>query len=208
MKNILICLVILVIIFGGGGGYFYIKNIREEARIEKIKEGWYVEITEEYINIRDNSHTNANILGKALNGEVYEVLDMNFDNSAYFWYKIEYKGKEAWIASKRSKPYVNDVNNPTDILTPIIKYHEDIYKVVSINDINYKHLEVIEDRDDYEITHVVYHEYKPKEFKDQYWILYTIKDAAGKSSSKLQKIEFEEKPNEEEVLDFDDYVRE
>lgn len=205
MKNTVICLVIAVVIFGGIGGYFFIKNSREEARLEEIKKGWYVEITNEYINVRDDAHANANLLGTVNQGEIYEVLDMNFDNTAYYWYKIVYNGTEAWIASRRKNPYVNDYNNPTDIAVPVIKYYEDVYKVVSIDDINYKHLEVVEDRDEYEITHVVYHEYKPSEYIDQYWILYTVTDAAGKSSSKLQKIEFEEKPSEDKVLDFDDY---
>lgn len=205
MKNTVICLVIAVVIFGGIGGYFFIKNSREEARLEEIKKGWYVEITNEYINVRDDAHANANLLGTVNQGEIYEVLDMNFDNTAYYWYKIVYNGTEAWIASRRKNPYVNDYNNPTDIAVPVIKYYEDVYKVVSIDDINYKHLEVVEDRDEYEITHVVYHEYKPSEHIDQYWILYTVTDAAGKSSSKLQKIEFEEKPSEDKVLDFDDY---
>ena len=97
------------------------------------------------------------------------------------------------------------MNNPNDIATPVIKYYDDVYKVVSIDDINYKHLEVVEDTDDYEITHIVYHEVKKSEFIDQYWILYTITDGAGKSSSKLQKIEFEEKPDESEVTDFSEY---
>ena len=185
--------------------YRQFKDIKEEARIERIKKGWYVEIKEEYINVRDDAHTNANELGKVNQGEIYEVLDMNFDNSAYYWYKIDFNGTEAWIASKRNRPFVNDYNNPTDIAVPVIKYYEDVYKVVSIDDINYKHLEIVEDRDEYEITHFVYHELVPSEHKDQYWILYTITDAAGKSSSKLQKIEFEERPSEEDVKDFSEY---
>ena len=205
MKNMLICFIILVLIFGGVGGYWYIKKINEEARIEEIKKGWYVEITSEYINVRDDAHANANLLGKVLEGEVYEVLDMNFDNISYYWYKIDYNGNDAWIASKRKSPYLKDFNNPTDIATPIIKYYDDVYKVVNIDEINYKHLEVVEDRDEYEITHVVYHEVVPSKHIDQYWIEYTITDASGKSSSKLQKIEFEELPSEEEVIDFDEY---
>lgn len=205
MKNMFICFVILVLIFGGVGGYFVIKKVKEEARIEEIKKGWYVEITSEYINVRDDAHANANSLGKVYEGEVYEVLDMNFDNISYYWYKIDYKGNEAWIASKRKSPYLKDYNNPTDIAIPIIKYYDDVYNVVNISEINYKHLEVVEDRDEYEITHKVYHEVVPSKYIDQYWIEYTITDAAGKSSSKLQKIEFEENPSEDDVIDFDEY---
>lgn len=50
------------------------------------------------------------------------------------------------------------MNNPEDIATPIIKFKENVYKVVSINDINYNHLETWDDKDDYKITHIVYHE--------------------------------------------------
>lgn len=207
MKNVLICLLIVVVLFGGVGGYIVIKNLKEEARIEEIKKGWYVEITNDYINVRDDAHANANLLGTVKEGEVFKVLDMNFDNTSYYWYKIEYKKGEAWIASKRKAPFVNDYNNPTDIAVPEIKFQDNIYKVVSIDDINYKHLEVVEDRDEYEITHEIYHEVKKSEYIDQYWIYYTITDAAGKSSSKLQKIEFEEEPSEDEVLDFDDLER-
>ena len=205
MKNFMVCFLILIIIFGGVGGYMYFKKIKEDARIEEIKKGWYIEVTSEYINVRTDANTSSETIGKALEGEVYEVLDINLNSNSYYWYKIDFNGEEAWVASHKKKPYVNDVNNPTDIATPVIKYYDDVYKVVSINDINYKHLEVVEDREDYKITHIVYHEYVPSEFKDQYWILYTITDASGKSSSKLQKIEFEERPNEEEVVDFSEY---
>ena len=205
MKKVAICFMFLIIIVGGVAGYFFIKDLKEKGRIEEIKKGWYVEITSEYINVRDDAHANANALGKVLEGEVYEVLDMNFDNNSYYWYKIDYKGNEAWIASKRKSPYLKDYNNPTDIAVPVIKYYEDVYNVVSIDEINYIHLEVVEDRDEYEITHVIYHEVVPSKHIDQYWIEYTITDAAGKSSSKLQKIEFEEEPNEEDVIDFAEY---
>ena len=203
----IICLLIVVVLFGGVGGYIVIKNAREKAKIEEIKKGWYVEITNEYINVRDDAHANANLLGTVNKGEVYKVLDMNFDNTAYYWYKIEYNDSEAQIASRRKSPYVNDFNNPTDIAIPEVKFEENVYKVVSIDDINYKHLEVVEDRDEYEITHEIYHEVKKSENIEQYWIYYTITDAAGKSSSKLQKIEFEETPSEEDVLDFNDLER-
>lgn len=205
MKNAVICILIITVIFGGVGGYFIIGNIKEKARIEEIKKGWYVEVTEEYIKVRQEPKTSSKELGKVEKGEIFEVLDINFESNSYYWYKINYDGEEAWIASNKKKPWVNDVNNPVDIAVPVIKYYDDVYSVVSIDDINYKHLEIIEDKEDYEITHVVYHEVVPSEHKDQYWILYTITDAAGKSSSKLQKIEFAEKPNESEVIDFSEY---
>jgi hypothetical protein len=52
------------------------------------------------------------------------------------------------------------------------------------------------------ITHIVYHEVDALRGIDQYWIKYTITDASGKYSSKTQKIEFENKPSEDEVTSF------
>jgi len=206
MKKFLIFLLIICLIAGGIGGFIYFKNIKEKERIEEIKKGWYVEIIhKDPINVRSEASTNGKELGKVEKGEIYKVLDVDMDSSAYYWYKIEYKDTIGWIASGKKIHWVNDVNNPNDIATPIIKYYDDVYKVVSINDISYDHLEIVEDTDDYEITHIVYHEVNRSKFIDQYWILYTITDGAGKSSSKLQKIEFEEVPNEELVTDFGEY---
>ena len=207
MKNFRICILIIILILGGVGGYTYYKNFKEKERIEEIKKGWYIEIISDSINIRTKPNRNSSSLGNAKKGEVYKVLDVNLDNTSLFWYQVEYGKKTAWIASKRTSPWVKDVNNPNDIATPIIKFKENTYKVFSINDINYKHLEIIEDTDDYEITHVVYHEVDLSRQIDQYWILYTITDGAGKSSSKMQKIEFDETPLESQVLDFSKYKR-
>ena len=207
MKKAMVWFFIICLVVGGIAGYFYMKDLKEKERIEEIKKGWYVEIIyEDPINVRDMPSTSGKELGQVEKGEIYKVLDVNMENSSYYWYKIEYEDYvEAWIASGRKIHWVDDVNNPNDIAVPVIKYYDDVYKVVSIDDINYKHLEVIEDTKDYEISHVIYHEVKKSEFIDQYWILYTITDGAGKTSSKLQKIEFEITPEENEVLDFSEY---
>ena len=206
MKKFFVWLIIIGVIVGSVFGYFKFKELKEKERIKEIKKGWYVEITYDTpINVRTNPKTNAEAIGKVNKGEVYKVLDVNMESSAYYWYKIEFEDTEGWIASGKKIHWVKDVNNPNDIATPVIKYYDDVYKVVSIKDINYKHLEIVEDTDKYEITHIVYHEVKKSEFIDQYWILYTITDGADKSSSKLQKIEFEEKPDESEVVDFKEY---
>ena len=203
MKNFGICMALLFILFGSIGGYFLIRNITENKRIEKIKKGWYVEIIYDLpINIRDIPSAKGESLGFVKKGEIYKVLDINNESKVYNWYKIEFKDGTGWIASGKAKHWVNDVNNPNDIAVPEIRYSENVYKVVSINDINYKHLEVIEDTDVYTITHEVYHEVDPTRYIDQYWIKYTITDGAGKSSSKLQRIEFEETPDESKVSDF------
>lgn len=198
----------LLLVGIGIGGYFVIKNIQNKKYIEEVKKGWYVEIIHEQpINVRDMPSTDGESLGKVKKGEFYKVLDVNTESKIYYWYKIEYKGDEGWIASGKKVHWVKDINNPNDIADPVIKYYDDVYKVVSIDDINYKHLEVIEDSDKYTITHKIYHEVNPTEGIDQYWIEYTIVDGAGKSSSKLQKIEFAERPDESKVLDFTEYKR-
>ncbi len=208
MKNFWLCLILLLILVGSVGGYIGIKTIKENKRLAEIKKGWYVEIThEEPINVRSKPNSKGEKIGEVKKGEIYKALEVDTENSIYYWYKIEYKDTVGWIASGKKVHWLIDHNNTIDIAVPYVKFKENVYKVVSIDDINYKHLEVVEDTDDYEITHVVYHEVKPSEFIDQYWILYTITDGAGKSSSKMQKIEFEERPDESRVKDFLDYKK-
>ena len=200
MKKLFIFLILVGL---GVLGYYGIKKIKHDKYVEEVKKGWHVVITyDQPINVRSIPSTDGESLGKVKKGEVYKVLDINYEGKIYYWYKIEYKGEPGWIASGKKNHWVDDVGNPNDIADPVIKYYDSVYKVVSIDDINYKHLEVVEDSNKYEITHKVYHEVNPAENIDQYWIEYTIVDGAGKSSSKLQKIEFEERPDESRVTDF------
>ncbi len=206
MKSLLLLLVIGLIV----AGVIFFKDFKEKRRIAEIKKGWYIEVTHyEPINIREKNDIHSKLLGTAEIGSVYKVLDADATSSStLYWYKVDYDGTEAWIASNKRKPWVKDVNNPIDIVTPTVKFESNILYVPTIDDINYKHLEVVEDSDDYEITHVVYHEVKDSEFTgrvDQYWILYTITDGTGKHSSKMQQVIFDINPDESRVLDFEDY---
>ena len=196
---------ILIVVLVIACGVLIFLRIKEKKRIENIKKGWYIEITSDYINVRNEPDRNSALLGKVKKGEVYKAVDFKESAGSLYWYKIEFEKKEAWVGTSKTKPWLKDVNNPEDIATPYIKYFKDVYKVHSIDDIKYDHLKVIDDRNDYKIEHVVYHEVVPEDFIDQYWINYTVTDAAGKSSSKLQKIEFDIKPEENEVINFDDY---
>lgn len=203
MKKFSVFIIIILLIGGGIGGYFLIKNIKEKERIAEIKNGWYIEITyDDPIKVRTIPSTSGKIWGEVKKGEIYQVLDINLESKTYYWYKIDFNGHEGWVASGRKKHWVNDVNNPTDIAVPQIIFRDDVYRIATINDINYKHLEVIEDTDKYEITHKVYHEVDYSRNIDQYWIRYTITDGVGKSSSKVQKIEFGTNPDESLVEDF------
>lgn len=209
MKSVLKGLAIIGVIFLLVIAYFGFQKIMEAKRIEDIKKGWYVEVvySKKPINVRTKPSTKGKSIGTVSVGEVYKALEVDTSNSSYYWYKIEYGDKTGWVAAGPKRAWLKDNNNPTDIATPIIKFKDNIYKVATINDINYKHLIVEEDTDVYKITHEIFHEVKPSEFIDQYWIQYTVTDGSGKSSSKVQKIEFEVRPEESQIKDFSEMKR-
>lgn len=202
MKKIVFTVLVVICCYFGAKAWFD-KEVKEKE--EKIMEGWYVEITNSYINVREEPNTYSSILGKVNEKGKYEVLDINLDNGKYFWYYIEYEqNKKGWIASSRTNPYLVDYNNPTDIAVPTLKFFDDIYYVDSIDEVNYEHLEVIDDKNDFKVTHKIYKE-KIENGNYQYWIDYIVTDGSGKKTSKMQKIIFLNEPKNNEVLDFDDY---
>lgn len=213
MRNMVKAVFTFFLIIAGGflilwGTKKIIKIQDEKKYIEEVKKGWYVEILNDYINVRKKPDQYSSKIGIVNKKEVYEVVDFNADDPNHYWYLIKLKnGSEGWISNRTNGSYLKDYNNPTDIAIPIIQFKENEYHVVSINDINYDHLKVWDDRDDYVITHIVYHEVDTNKNINQYWIKYTIEDASGKSSSKTQKIVFENPPDEEDVIDFAEYKR-
>ena len=197
MKKLLIILLIFILIGGGFGLYYFFSGKAEERNIEEIKKGWHIEVENDYINIRKEASATSDILGKVKKGEVYKVIEVETVGNTY-WYKIEYdKDKYGWIFNSSSTDYLEDVNNPKDISAPTLKFFEPVYYVNSIDEITYDHLEVEDDKPGVTITHKVYHEINSDTGKDQYWIQYTATDAVGKSVSKVQKVEFNERPSEE-----------
>ena len=207
MKKLLIIILILAVIGGGFGAYYFFSGRANERNIEEIKKGWHVEIENDYINIRKEASANSDILGEVKKGEVYKVIEVEPVGNTY-WYKIEYeKDKYGWIFNSNSSDYLEDVNNPEDIASPTLKFFESVYYVNSIDEITYDHLEVEDDKPGVTVTHQVYHEVNTETGKDQYWIKYTATDAVGKSVSKVQKIEFNERPSEDQVLDFSELER-
>ena len=206
-------LIILLILLLAGGGYYIYKKKSEEARITEIKKGWYIEVSNSFINVRDDASSTSIRLGKVKKGEVYKVLDFKDkkkDKECY-WYHIEYKKDvQGYVCNpkgdKSRGKYLIDHNNPNDLYTPTIAYTENIYKVESIDKITYDHLTLWDDHEGYEVTHKVYHENEKCDEKsdgiEKYWIKYTITDKTGKSASTTQKIEFETKPEESKVLNF------
>lgn len=206
MKKFLIIVLILAIIGGGVGTYYYFTEMQGLDE-EEIKKGWHVEIENDYINIRESASAIADILGEVKKGEVYSVLEVETVGNTY-WYKIEYeKDKYGWIFNSNSTNYLEDVNNPEDIAYPTLKFYDTIYYVNSIDEITYDHLDVDDDKPGVTVSHKVYHEINANTGKDQYWIEYTATDAVGKSVSKVQRIEFNERPSEEDVYDFSELER-
>lgn len=207
MKKLLIIILIVAVIGGGFGAYYFFSGRANERNIEEIKKGWHVEIENDYINIRKEASATSDILGEVKKGEVYKVIEVEPVGNTY-WYKIEYeKDKYGWIFNSNSSDYLEDVNNPEDIASPTLKFFESVYYVNSIDEITYDHLEVEDDKPGVTVTHQVYHEVNTETGKDQYWIKYTATDAVGKSVSKVQKIEFNERPSEDQVLDFSELER-
>lgn len=202
---------ILFLLIAGGGYYLYSKKA-EEKRVEEIKKGWYVEVAIDYINVREDASSLSTRVSKVKKGQVYKVLDLvnKKKEKECYWYHIELKdGKTGYICNpknEKSTQYLTDHNDPNDLYTPKISYKDDVYKVDSIDKINYDHLTLWDDHDDYKVTHKVYHEKEKCDEKsdgiEKYWIRYTITDATEKSASTTQKIEFKEKPDESKVADF------
>ena len=211
MKKFLVILIILLLIGGGFFTYKYIQNKKEEARISEIKKGWYLEILTDELNVREKGSKNSNLLKTVKKGDIFKVLDVEVLGNNSFWYKIEYEDdKVGFVYNTKTLNYLEDYNNPKDIASPILKFNENVYYVDSIDDINYDHLYVWDDKPNYEVTHKVYHEvgvdFNGKNI-DQYWIQYTITDGVGNTDSKLQKIVFTNKPSEDQVYNFYDLER-
>ncbi len=202
MKKLKIIFGILITIVVGFFAVKLILGVVENARIKKIKEGWHIEVVNEYIKVRKEPNQNSSELGEVKKGEVYKVDDYE-NHNGNFWYHVEYeKGKWGWVANPLGKDYLNDTNNEDDIKAPTIKFNDAVYYVDSIEDINYDHLEVTDDKPGVVVTHKVYHEVNEEQNKDQYWILYIATDAVGKITKKVQKIEFNKRPDESQVEDF------
>lgn len=201
-----IFMILLVIVLLVVGTIFFLKY-QEEERIKEVEAGWHVKITNEYLTLRKEPNQNSSPLGKVNKGEVYKVDDYE-NHNGNFWYHIEYENnKWAWVGNPLGKDYLEDINNEDDIKSPTIRFYEAVYYVDTIEDINYEHLDVSDDKPGVEVVHKVYHEVDELNNKDQYWIQYIATDAVGKTTKKVQKIEFNKRPNEDKVLDFSELER-
>ena len=224
--------------------YFPIKMIidknREISRIEKIKDGMYVEIIYENLEgcttkfklsndkpnydegcaktelkVRQAPRSDSEILGTAVKGDIFTVVEVEETDPIYIWFRIIYqknwkdKYQEGYIAQPRSTQvdYLKAYGIDFDYSAPSIacKDHDCTldYNVDSIDDIKYDHLIVWDDQPGYEITHKVYIEKNPTDRPGpQYWVKWTVTDKKGKSTSVKQRVVFVNPPSESRVIDF------
>jgi len=218
MKKFLIFVFVVLLAIGGfiGGKKIY-SNIKENKRIEEAKKGWYLEILIDKKNVREDHIKSSNKIAELKKGEIYEITDYYIKDASHYWYQIKLKdGSFGWVSNPKDAKLdreIKDYNGTLDVATPTLKYNDtakcgkeatsnNCYKALDIDHITTDHLIIWDDRDDYKVTWVVYHEVVPSEFKDQYWIEWTVTDGSGKSASKVQKIVFEKRPDEDKVTDW------
>ena len=80
-----------------------------------------IKVINDFINVRSAPNLNSTLLGKVGKNDIYNVIDKIGDEN-YYWYKIEYKGENAYIASEKTKPYVEELYKTTDIVKINIFY--------------------------------------------------------------------------------------
>ena len=201
MKKFIRIVLLILILFGA------YKGVKKYIH---YRTAWKVQVTTEFINIREESTPYSNKLGEAKRSDVYEVVEKVIKNE-YVWYKIILKDDEkhpyGWISSDRDVPSVKEINEKkgkekeevvSDSAKPIVKYDEDIYRTKDINSITYDHLKITDDSE-YKITSAVYKENCPD--YHQYWIQYTVTDKYNNKTVKTQAIAFEEEPADDLVKD-------
>lgn len=206
--TVFLILVGLVVLFFIGKGIY--NKQKEKNYYEEVKKEWHVEITTDILNVRELPTKYSKTLGTVQKGQVLKVLEYKDDAEGnYYWYKVEFYGqsKKGWVANNTKGTYLKDVGNPNDVATPIIQFKEDTYNVLNYESIKTDHLITWDDRDDFKITWVVYFEEVNSQGKPDWWIQWTITDASGKHSSKLQHIHFEEEPSVGEYKPFTECVR-
>lgn len=185
-KNIIITLIAVNVFLAICFTFVY---IFKDKKVIINEDDWYVEVTNEYINVRSEASAYSSKIGTVYEGAKFKVLDINLDDEYYYWYYIQVDYyNEGWIASGRETSYLTDFNNPHDIKSPTLKFYDEIYYTYSIETITYDHLEITDDKNDYIVSHEVF-----KSEDNLYWITYTVTDAAGHSISKTQQTVFEEK---------------
>ena len=220
---ILVC-VAVIIGFKVAKGIF--DKIRFNAYLERVKEGWYVEVTTEVLNVRDEPKYNAHIVSTVKKGEIFKATDYVVGDDGYYWFYIDlYDGGRGWVANPKKKKSSNSEeeflishNNVIDVSNPKIKWKSEYcydihvttekectYHIMNLSNITYDPLELWDDKEGYKVTHEVCIETKPTDRPGpQYWVDFTITDAAGKTSSLRKRLIIENAPSKEDTADLEE----
>ena len=103
MLDIIFGIVIGIII-----SYGYVKY--QEKHYDDIESIMTVKIVNDYINVRKEATRFSKRFTEVLEGEEYEVIEINDNEEKYTWYKIKFSIRRmGWIASDRKDPYVVEV---------------------------------------------------------------------------------------------------
>jgi hypothetical protein len=213
---------------------------REISRIEKIKDGMYVEIIYENLEgcttkfklsndkpnydegcaktelkVRQAPRSDSEILGTAVKGDIFTVVEVEETDPMYIWFRIIYqknwkdKYQEGYIAQPRSSKtkYVEPYGIEFDYSAPTIACKDydctKDYEVESIDDINTDDVIAWDDQEGKKVTFEVFIEREPTDRPGpQYWVKWTVTDKKGKSASVKQRVIFKFPPSDSKVKDF------
>ena len=82
----------------------------QEKHYDDIYSIMTVKIVNDYINVRKEPTRFSKRFTEVLEGEEYEVIEINDNEEKYTWYKIKFSIRRiGWIASDRKDPYVVEV---------------------------------------------------------------------------------------------------
>lgn len=130
-KRVLIISIIAMIIVSTGICFFVTKDIKvnyNETKNEivgltnkKSKSLFQVKVNINCINIRENANVSSNKLGIVKKGSIFTVIDYTVSDK-YIWYHIITANNiEGYIASDKDDPYVIELNDQVDYVSPKVE---------------------------------------------------------------------------------------
>lgn len=135
-----------------------------------------IKVTTKRINIRKEANINSEDIGDVYKDEIYTVLG-HIEDSNYYWYKIKTnQGKEGFIASNISDPYVKLLSGYIDRKAPNIKSNKEF--LIFINDnTNYDDISCIDEHSSCTMSY---------EKEPEYITFYGVDEDNNKSSLKIK----------------------
>lgn len=106
-------MIAFILVFGISVGII-IRQAQQTAHYKKV-EGYNIvgriEITKDFINVREQPSTKAAKVFEALKGEQYDVIEVFEEESGvYNWYKIVFSDRRiGWVASYKEDSWVKEI---------------------------------------------------------------------------------------------------